>query len=276
MASKLTECYTYIRSRTNFIPKVALVLGSGLGALAEQAETVESIPYREIPGFPQSTVEGHAGRFVFGYMEEVPLVIMQGRVHYYEGYTMQDVVLPTRIMRMLGAEILFLTNAAGGINPGFRGGDFMIIKDHLSSFVPSALIGPNEETLGPRFPDMSHVYCNDLIEMVKEAANENRIPLQEGIYVQTSGPNFETPAEIRMYRALGADAAGMSTACEAMAGNHAGMKVCGISCISNMASGISTTPLTHAEVQETANRVAPLFQQLIRSSIHKMGACYAK
>lgn len=276
MASKLTECYTYIRSRTNFIPKVALVLGSGLGALAEQAETVESIPYREIPGFPQSTVEGHAGRFVFGYMEGVPLVIMQGRVHYYEGYTMQDVVLPTRIMRMLGAEILFLTNAAGGINPGFRAGDFMIIKDHLSSFVPSALIGPNEETLGPRFPDMSHVYCNDLIEMVKEAANENRIPLQEGIYVQTSGPNFETPAEIRMYRALGADAAGMSTACEAMAGNHAGMKVCGISCISNMASGISTTPLTHAEVQETANRVAPLFQQLIRSSIHKMGACYAK
>lgn len=276
MASKLTECYTYIRSRTNFIPKVALVLGSGLGALAEQIETVESIPYREIPGFPQSTVEGHAGRFVFGYMEGVPLVIMQGRVHYYEGYAMQDVVLPTRVMRMLGAEILFLTNAAGGINPEFHAGDFMIIKDHLSSFVPSALIGPNEETLGPRFPDMSHVYCNDLIEMVKEAANENRIPLQEGIYVQTSGPNFETPAEIRMYRALGADAAGMSTACEAMAGNHAGMKVCGISCISNLASGISTTPLTHAEVQETANRVAPLFQQLIRSSIHKMGACYAK
>lgn len=272
MNTKIQDCFRQIREQTDFVPKAALVLGSGLGALAEEIDTVLTIPYNEITGFPASTVEGHAGRFVFGFMEEVPLVIMQGRVHYYEGYPMQDVVMPTRIMRMLGAEILFLTNAAGGINPNFQAGDFMIIKDHISSFVPSPLLGSNLDALGLRFPDMSEIYRKDLIALIKEAANENKIAVQEGVYVQTSGPNFETPAEIRMLGALGADAAGMSTACEAMAANHAGMQVCGISCISNLASGISSTPLTHEEVQETANRVAPLFQTLIRSSVRKMGA----
>lgn len=272
MNKKLQLCLRQIRQRTDFTPKIALILGSGLGALAEETDTVCTISYDEIEGFPISTVQGHAGRFIFGYLANTPVVIMQGRVHYYEGYTMKDVVLPTRIMKLLGAEVLFLTNAAGGINEQFHPGDFMIIKDHISSFVPSPLLGKNNEALGPRFPDMSEVYNKKLITLIKDAAKENNIPVQEGVYVQTSGPNFETPAEIRMYRTLGVDAAGMSTACEAMAAVHAGMQVCGISCISNLASGISPNPLTHEEVQETANRVAPRFQELIKSSIQKIGA----
>lgn len=269
--TKLQHCYDQIRQYTDFKPQIGLILGSGLGALADEIETVCTIPYRDIDGFPVSTVAGHSGRFVFGYLEQVPVVIMQGRVHYYEGYSMEDVVLPTRIMKLLGAKVLFLTNAAGGMNPAFQAGDFMLIQDHISSFVPSPLLGANLDELGPRFPDMSHVYSPVLQEKIKEAAKEAAILLQEGVYVQTSGPNFETPAEIRMYQAVGADAAGMSTACEAMAANHAGMLVCGISCISNLASGISQTPLTHEEVQETANRVAPLFKKLIRLSIQKIG-----
>ena len=210
---------------------------------------------------------GHKGRFVFGYIQDVPVVIMQGRVHFYEGYDMHDVVLPTRLMGMLGAKVLFLTNAAGGMQKGMHAGDFMLITGHISSFVPSPLVGPNIEELGTRFPDMSEVYKKDLQEIIRNTAKNCGIPLKEGVYVQTTGPNYETPEEIRMYRSLGADAVGMSTACEAMAANHMGMRVCGISCISNLAAGISENPLTHAEIQETADRVAPLFQQLITASI---------
>ena len=199
--------------------------------------------------------------------QNVPVVIMQGRVHFYEGYDMHDVVLPTRLMGMLGAKVLFLTNAAGGMQKGMHAGDFMLITGHISSFVPSPLVGPNIEELGTRFPDMSEVYKKDLQEIIRNTAKNCGIPLKEGVYVQTTGPNYETPEEIRMYRSLGADAVGMSTACEAMAANHMGMRVCGISCISNLAAGISENPLTHAEIQETADRVAPLFQQLITASI---------
>ena len=264
---KLLRCYHSVREKISFEPQVALILGSGLGDYAEQIQVEAVLDYHDIEGFPVSTVLGHKGRFVFGYIQNVPVVIMQGRVHFYEGYDMHDVVLPTRLMGMLGAKVLFLTNAAGGMQKGMHVGDFMLITGHISSFVPSPLIGPNIEELGTRFPDMSEVYKKDLQEIIRNTAINCGIPLKEGVYVQTTGPNYETPEEIRMYRSLGADAVGMSTACEAMAANHMGMRVCGISCISNLAAGISENPLTHAEIQETADRVAPLFQQLITASI---------
>ena len=264
---KLETCLASVRKRTDFKPEVALILGSGLGDYADEIQIETTIDYTEIEGFPTSTVAGHKGRFVFGYVKNVPVVIMQGRVHYYEGYPMTDVVLPTRLMGMMGAKKLFLTNAAGGVNPNFKPGDFMMITDHITTGIPSPLIGPNIEELGCRFPDMSEVYAPELQEKVRKAAEKLQIPLQEGVYMQFTGPSYETPAEIRMCRTWGGDAAGMSTACEAVAANHMGMKICGISCISNMACGITANPLTHQEVQETADRVAPLFKKLVTECI---------
>lgn len=264
---KLQKCYKSVREKINFEPEVALILGSGLGDYADSINIHSVLDYTDIEGFPVSTVKGHKGRFVFGYIGDVPVVIMQGRVHYYEGYPITDVVLPTRLMKMMGAKVLFLTNAAGGVNFNYKSGDFMMITDHISDFVPSPLIGENIEELGLRFPDMSHVYDLDLQEIIRNTAKESNIPLQEGVYIQFTGPNFETPHEVKMCRILGADAVGMSTACEAMAAKHMGMKVCGISCISNLCAGMTEQPLTHEEVQETADRVAPLFKQLITDSI---------
>ncbi len=268
---KLRGCLASVRERTDFVPQVALVLGSGLGNYAEQIQVQEVLDYREIQGFPVSTVEGHKGRFVFGYVEQVPVVIMQGRVHYYEGYPMTDVVLPIRLMKLLGAETLFLTNAAGGVNYQFKPGDFMMITDQISDFVPSPLIGPNLEQLGPRFCDMSQIYDRDLQQIIRESAGKLGILLKEGTYIQLTGPNFESPAEVRMCRILGADAVGMSTACEAVAANHMGMKICGISCISNLGCGMSSQPLSHQEVQETSARVEPLFTALVTEAITRMG-----
>ena len=267
---KLMRSYEYCKRKIDFKPKVALILGSGLGQFAETVDVIGEIPYHEIAGFPVSTVAGHNGRFLFGYIEDVPVVLMQGRVHYYEGYSMQDVVLPIRLMRLMGAEILFLTNASGGVNPSFSAGDFMLITDQIASFVPSPLIGANMEELGPRFPDMSEIYDKDLQELIRNVAQEENIPLQEGVYLQFTGPNYESPAEVRLAGMLGADAVGMSTACEAIAANHMGMKICGISCVTNMACGISENPLNHDEVQETANAKAPLFKKLVYQSIAKM------
>lgn len=267
---KLIKNYEYCKSRIDFTPKVALVLGSGLGQFAETVRVVGEIPYSDIEGFPVSTVAGHNGRFLFGYIEEVPVVLMQGRVHYYEGYSMQDVVLPIRLMKLMGAEILFLTNASGGVNKSFSAGDFMLIRDQIASFVPSPLIGKNIEEFGPRFPDMSEIYDKDLQNIIRQVAKEEQIPLQEGVYLQLTGPNYESPSEVKMAGFLGADAVGMSTACEAIAANHMGMKICGISCVTNMACGISENPLNHEEVQETANCKAPLFQTLVRKSIIRM------
>ena len=264
---KLLKCYESIQKKIDFKPEIALVLGSGLGDYGETIDIVATLDYHDIEGFPISTVEGHKGRFIFGYIQGVPVVCMQGRVHYYEGYAMSDVVLPTRLMKMMGAKILFLTNAAGGLNFDFHAGDFMMITDHIMTFVPSPLIGENINELGARFPDMSDVYKKDLQDIIRGTAKELGIKLQEGVYIQLTGPNYETPAEVRMCRALGADAAGMSTAAEAVAANHMGMKVCGISCITNLGCGMLDQPLSHAEVQETADRVAVDFKRLITQAI---------
>ena len=264
---ELEKCLEAVRKKTDFVPDVALVLGSGLGGFASQVECETEISYSEIEGFPRSTVEGHKGRFLFGRVNGVKTVVMDGRVHYYEGYPTRDVVLPIRLMHLMGARALMLTNAAGGINPGFHAGDMMLIRDHISVLVPNPLIGENVEELGTRFPDMSSIYDKELSDAVLETAKGLGIELQEGVYIQTTGPSFESPAEIRMAGILGADAVGMSTAVEAIAANHAGMRVCAVSCISNLAAGISPTPLTHAEVQECADKNAPRFTALVKESL---------
>lgn len=270
MYNKLKKCLESVRKRTDFVPEVALVLGSGLGDYADEIEIVDTVEYTDIEGFPVSTVKGHKGRFVFGYVENVPVVIMQGRVHYYEGYDMKDVVLPTRLMGMMGAKKIILTNASGGCNPDFKVGDLMLITDHISVNVPSPLIGPNIDELGTRFPDMSEVYSKRLREVIRECAAECGLDLKEGVYVQFSGPNFETPAEVRLAQIWGGDTCGMSTACEAMAANHMGMEVCGISCITNLAAGISKTPITHEEVQEAADKVSRVFKELVTKVVVRM------
>lgn len=264
---KVVNCYECVRQKTDFVPKVAIVLGSGLGDYASTIRIEAEIPYSEITGFPVSTVPGHDGRFIFGYVGEVPVVCMKGRVHYYEGYNVSDVVLPTRLMKMLGAQVLFLTNAAGGVNTSFHAGDLMLIKDHISVFAPNPLIGPNIEEFGVRFPDMSHIYDEELQKIIRDTAKANGIYIQEGVYAQLTGPSYESPAEIRMLRMLGCDAVGMSTVVEAIAANHCGMRICGISCISNLAAGMSATPLSHKEVQEAADMAAPCFQKLVTESV---------
>ena len=266
---KLVKCYECYKSKIDFEPKVAIVLGSGLGNFAKVVDVKAELPYSKIEGFPVSTVPGHAGKFIFGYIQEVPVVLMQGRVHYYEGYPITDVVLPTRLMKMMGAKILFLTNASGGINPAYHAGAFMMLKDHISCFAPNPLIGPNLDELGTRFPDMSHVYDEDLQEIIRSTAKENDIELFEGVYAQLTGPSFESPAEIQMLHKMGVDAVGMSTVVEAIAANHMGMKICGVSCVCNLAAGMSPTPLTHEEVQEAANAAAPKFEKLLVESVKK-------
>jgi len=267
---KILSVVQAIREKTDFVPQVALILGSGLGAFYEKMDIRAEIPYAALAGFPVSTVEGHRGRFLFGFIEGVPAVLMQGRVHYYEGYTMEDVVLPIRVMYMLGARTLILTNAAGGIGKAQTPGSLMLISDHITSFVPSPLRGENKAALGERFPDMSEVYDARLRLAVKEIAEKEGISLSEGVYLQAAGPNYETPAEIRAFKTLGADAVGMSTACEAMAAKHMGMRILGISCISNFAAGLSDTPLSHTEVQTAANAAFGQFSALLLGIFRKL------
>lgn len=271
MYNRIVDCVNQIRKITDFKPYVAIVLGSGLGDFADKINIEATVDYSSIKGFPVSTVAGHKGRFIFGYIDSVPVVLMQGRVHYYEGYIMQEVVIPIRVMSLLGAKKLILTNAAGGVNKSFKPGDLMMLTDHISSFVPSPLIGKNIDELGTRFPDMSSVYSLRMQDIVLKSANECNIDLKSGIYIQLTGPNYETPAEIRLFRNLGADAVGMSTACEAIAAIHSGFEVCGISCITNMASGISGAPLSHEEVQKTADEISDKFQRLIKSIVIRLG-----
>lgn len=266
---RVLKCCEEIRKVTdfNFKPQTAVVLGSGLGAFADEAVKIEAIVnYSDISGFPVSTAPSHKGRFVFGYVGDVKVVVMQGRIHYYEGYSMEDVVLPIRVMKELGAEKLILTNAAGGVNMGFNAGDLMLITDQIC-LAPSPLIGENLDELGVRFPDMSKIYRVEMRAAICAAAAELQIPLKEGVYIQLTGPNYETPAEIRMARVLGADAVGMSTAAEAIAANHAGMSVAGISCISNLAAGMGGKALSQEEVEETAAIVAPRFRKLLEETI---------
>ncbi len=275
-ARRIDTAVRFIRSRTDFVPLVALTLGSGLGEYAAELTVEEEIPYNEIPDFPISTAPGHDGRFIFGTLDRVPVLCMKGRMHLYEGYEPWDVVMPLRVMKELGAKALFLTNASGGINFGFMAGDLMLITDHLSCFVPNPLIGPNFERYGTRFPDMTHVYDEELCDQIREAAHEEKVPLQEGVYVQLTGPSFETPAEIRMLRQLGADAVGMSTVIEAIAAHHAGLRVVGVSCISNAAAGMTKELLSGDDVNLTANETAPLFSRLVTSSIIRMGKVLEK
>ena len=268
---KLTNCVASVRKKTDFVPKVAIVLGSGLGDYANDIKVDCEIDYHDIEGFPVSTVPGHAGKFIFGYVGDVPVVCMKGRVHYYEGYDISDVVLPARLMKMLGAEILFLTNASGGINPSFTAGDFMMLTDHISLWAPNPLIGQNIDELGTRFPDMTHVYDTDLQKIIEDTASEEGINLKKGIYAQLTGPSFESPAEIQLLHKLGVDAVGMSTVVEAIAANHMGMKICCISCVCNLAAGMTDNPLTHEEVQQAAADAAPKFKKLLTESVKRFG-----
>lgn len=268
---KLENCVKYVRTVTDFVPKAAIVLGSGLNDYADSVEKVCEISYRDIPGFPVSTAPGHDGRFIFGHVKGVPVVVMKGRVHYYEGYEISDVVLPERLMRRLGAEVLLLTNAAGGVNTGFRPGDFMVIRDQITSFVPSPLRDGDWSAYGSVFPDMSNVYDNELAARILAAAARAGYVLQQGVYLQAPGPAFETKAEIRAYRTLGADAVGMSTTVEATAAHQMGMKICGLSCITNMACGVTDRPITGEEVNETAARVAKEFKALVTIIIEAVG-----
>ena len=267
---RLLTALAAVRQKTDFVPEVGIVLGSGLGAFGEKIEKAAEIAYGEIPGFPVSTAPGHAGRFLFGYVEKTPVAVMQGRVHMYEGYDGADVVMPARLLKLMGAKILFLTNASGGIRSDLDAGDLMMLTDHIGFFIPNPLIGENIEELGVRFPDMSEVYDKSLRRILRSAAEKNGIDLKEGVYVQYSGPSFETPADIRMLGRLGADAVGMSTVVEAMAARHCGLKVCAVSCIANKAAGISPTPLSGEEVIEAANAAAPRFQRLLWDSVAAM------
>ena len=264
LLSQVEACAAVARKRApGFSPVLGVILGSGLGDFADSLERKIVIPYAELPHFPQSSVQGHAGRLVLGYRGQVAIVAMQGRVHFYEGYSAAQVGFPARVLCRLGIRALTVTNAAGGINVGFSVGDLMAITDHLNLAGYHPLIGPNDDALGPRFPDMSHAYDPGLLEALRSAAKHEQVLLREGIYASLSGPSYETPAEIRMLRTLGADAVGMSTVPEVIVAAHMGVKVAGISCITNLAAGIGSQKLSHAEVSETANRVKDVFARLL-------------
>ncbi|HKG47747.1 MAG TPA: purine-nucleoside phosphorylase [Pyrinomonadaceae bacterium] len=256
-----------IRARISVEPRIAVVLGSGLGGFADDFEEAVSIPYEEIPGFVRSTAQGHAGRLVIGKVDSVPVLAMQGRVHYYEGYSLDEVTFPVRTFGLLGIKTLVLTNAAGGINVQLTQGALMVISDHLNLMGVNPLRGPNDDRFGPRFPDMTAVYSPELQELVIEEAKAIGVELRRGIYGALTGPSYETPAEIHLLRALGADAVGMSTVPEAIVARHMELEVLGISCITNMAAGISDEPITHEEVIATGDRVRETFTELLQRVI---------
>jgi len=256
-----------IRSRISVEPRIALVLGSGLGGFADDFEEAVGIPYEDIPGFVRSTAQGHAGRLVVGKIDSVPVVAMQGRVHYYEGYSLEEVTFPVRTFGLLGVKTLVLTNAAGGINVQLTQGALMVLSDHVNLMGVNPLRGPNDERFGPRFPDMSAVYSPELQELVIDEARAIGVEVRRGIYGGLSGPSYETPAEIHLLRGLGADAVGMSTVPEAIVARHMGLEVLGISCITNMAAGISDEPINHEEVMATGDRVRETFAELLRRVI---------
>lgn len=255
LKQRIDNAFSYIRTKTTLAPKIGLILGSGLGEFADNLSDTVTLPYSNIPDYPLSTVEGHEGSFIFGNLNDIPVVALKGRLHFYEGYTQQEASMSVRIMKKLGVETLILTNAAGGINLDFSEGALMLISDHINYSGYNPLIGSNLDEFGPRFPDATDLYTKDLRNKIKETALQEGLDLKEGIYIMCSGPSFETPAEIRFFRTIGADAVGMSTVPEALVARHCGMKVIGMSCITNMAAGILDQQLTHEEVMITANRV---------------------
>jgi purine-nucleoside phosphorylase len=273
LLARLDEAAGVIRGKAKSSPKVGLVLGSGLGAFAENLADRTVMPYEKIPNFPiPSGIVGHAGELVLGSIGKTPVVVMSGRIHFYEGRPMSEVIFPARVLVRLGVRAVVLTNAAGGVKLSFRAGDLMLLTDHINAFGTNPLVGGNEDALGPRFPDMSTVYDPRLRAVIKAEARRLRIPLREGIYVGLHGPSYETPAEIRAWRKLGADAVGMSTVPEAIALRHAGVKVAGISTITNMAAGILKKPLNHEEVLETTRRVGARFVRLLEAAVPKIAA----
>ncbi|CDQ39744.1 MULTISPECIES: purine-nucleoside phosphorylase [Virgibacillus] len=264
------QASTYLQTELEEKPEIGLILGSGLGVLAEEIENPVTIPYKDIPDFPESTVAGHKGQLVAGQLKGKQVIAMQGRFHYYEGYSMKQITFPVRVLKELGIDSIMVTNAAGGINENFQAGDLMIITDHINNMGDSPLIGKNDDRLGVRFPDMSNVYDQSLIAHAEECAKQIHINVQKGIYVGNTGPAYETPAEVRMLRTLGGDAVGMSTVPEVMVAGHAGIRVLGISCISNMAAGILDQPLTHDEVIETTEQVKESFLKFVKQVIETL------
>lgn len=265
----LKSCVEQIREKTDFVPDIVLVLGSGLGEYADNVDVKATIPYGEIEGFPVSTVPGHDGSLVFCEIDGKKVVIMNGRIHYYEGYDMKEVVLPLRVLHMLGAQTAVMTHAVGAINADYAVGDFVLDVDHISSFVPSPLIGENIDELGERFTDMTQVYDSELIELAERVADSEDIPVHKGVFVQVAGPQYETPTEIKMYRSLGADTVGMSTAVEAIACRHMGMRVCSIGCVTNMAAGMQEK-ISHEEVKNSSDSSSAQFAALVQGIISEM------
>ena len=268
---KMKETEKFIKKKIKKIPKIAIILGSGLGSLADDIEEKISIPYKDIPYFPVSTVAGHKGELIFGKLDGVPIIAMNGRFHYYEGYNLSETTYPIRIFKLLGVETIILTNAAGGINESFKKGDLMIINDQLSFFAESVLRGPNMDEFGERFIDMSTTYNKEYINILKEIMQKIIGYYKEGVYAYMKGPTYETPAEIRALRVLGADAVGMSTVPEAVVAHHSGLKVAGITCITNMAAGVTNEVLTHEDVKETALKAETNFKKVIHEFIKKIG-----
>lgn len=269
-AAHIGEAASFIQGKITVRPEIGLILGSGLGVLAESIEDAVTIPYEDVPHFPVSTVEGHAGELLIGTFMNKPVLLMKGRFHMYEGYEAGTVSFPVRVMKALGVGTLIVTNAAGGINAEFAPGDLMLIQDHINFMFKNPLIGPNDAQIGPRFPDMSEAYTRDLRRIAQRVAAREGIPLKEGVYIGLLGPSYETPAEIRMLRTLGADAVGMSTVPETVAARHAGLNVLGISCISNMAAGMLDQPLSHQEVVETGERVKETFIRLVKGIVAEL------
>ncbi|MBP7675811.1 MAG: purine-nucleoside phosphorylase [Thermoanaerobaculia bacterium] len=271
MDARFTRTVEFLRARIPVPPVVGVILGSGLGDFADSVQDRVEIPYAQIPGFPASAVVGHAGTLVAGTLGGVPIVVLAGRIHYYEGHPMPLVVTPARVLGLLGCRDVIVTNAAGGIDTRFSAGDLMLISDHINLFGTNPLIGPNEDSLGARFPDMSDAYRSDLRTLARAVARRIRVPLREGVYIGVTGPSYETPAEIRAFRALGASAVGMSTVPEVIALGHMGVGVVGISCITNMAAGVLKQPLRHDEVLETTRRVKDRFVRLLSALVEAMG-----
>ncbi|WP_409297971.1 purine-nucleoside phosphorylase [Peribacillus sp. SCS-26] len=270
MYEKINQAADYLKEKLSGTPEIGLILGSGLGVLADEIEDAVKIPYGEIPNFPVSTVEGHAGQLVSGTLSGKKVIAMQGRFHFYEGYDMGQVTFPVRVMKLLGVDKMIVTNAAGGVNQDLSAGDLMIITDHINFTGTSPLIGPNDAEFGVRFPDMSEAYSKEYQEVAKKAAEALNIPIKEGVYLGLSGPAYETPAEVRMVRTLGGDAVGMSTVPEVIIARHSGISVLGISCITNMAAGILNQPLSHDEVIETTEKVKADFLSLIKTIVKEL------